>query len=199
MRGLGHARRRYHFTPELLEALRAAYCGNKEHVSAAFDHLERKTGWPRSAFKMEAKRRGWARCYRPWNQDEIDYLRERLGTDSARLIARRLHRSLESVQAKADSMRLSRRVTDGYSFADLQQVFGEHYNTVRRWVDRGWLGRLRDGRVSEPAIKTFLRAHPREYSLRRTDEAWFKGMFLQSLETVSIKSIDAIAIPWGEE
>jgi hypothetical protein len=186
MRELGHARRRYHFTPALLEDLRAAYCGNKRHVSAAFDQLERKTGWPRYALKMEAARRGWSHSgrRRPWTPAEIAYLRERLGTDSARLIAGRLHRSVESIEARAELLRLSRRVTDGYSFADLQQVFGEHFSTVHRWLERGWPGRLRDGRVSERNVKVFLRAHPSEYNLRHTDEVWFKGMFFDSLESV---------------
>lgn len=180
----GRARRRYHWTPELLSELRAAYRQNKAHVSAALDRLERKTGWPRHAFLEEARVHGWQDTgrTRPWLADEEVYLRERLGTDSTRLIAGRLHRSVRSIQTKANAMRLSARLRDGYTSADLQQVFGASHRTVRHWIERGWLGRVRDGRVTEASVKAFLLAHPSEYSLRATDEVWFKGMVCGGLE-----------------
>jgi len=59
VRALGRLRRRYTFTPELLDELRVAYCGTRWQISKALNRLQRKTGWPRYAFLNEAKRRGW--------------------------------------------------------------------------------------------------------------------------------------------
>ena len=184
MRAFGLQRRQYHWTPELVAELRKAYTSERKRVSAAIDRLCRKTNWPRNVFLDEARARGWqdAGRTRPWSQDEELYLRERLGTDSARLLAKRLHRSVRSIQAKANAMQLSLRLRDGYTAVDLVHVFGASRRTVRQWIASGWLGRVRDGRVTESSVRAFLLAHPSEYSLRAADEIWFKGMVCGGFE-----------------
>lgn len=188
-RALGRAKRKYHFTPELLEELFRAYCGNKRELSAALDVLQRKTHWPRWAFKLEARRRGWitADHRRPWTREEIERLREMLGTRPVKAIARALGRSPESVEAKAEKLRLSRRVREGYTIEDLAQCFGTYRAKVRHWIERGLLGRpVRNGiavRVHERSVLRFIREHAAEYDLRRVDQTWFKGM---------------VFAPWGD-
>jgi hypothetical protein len=184
---LGEARRKYHFTPELLAELRAAYGGNKRTITAGLDRLERTTGWPRSAFKQEARRRGWISDdhRKAWNPAEVEQLREQLGVVTLSRIARHLGRTVESVIAKAEKLHLSRRVREGYSLQDLQTVFGEHPVKVKRWYERGLLGRGRPNghgvRIAEREVARFIRAFPGEYSFRKVDQEWMKSMLFGEL------------------
>jgi hypothetical protein len=183
----GLARRKYYFTGELLTELRAAYAGNKPAITKALNRLEHKTGWPRWAFTVEARRRGWitADHRRTWTPEEVEYLCNHVGVLSARRIAKLLRRSVESVTSKAERLELSRKVREGYTFADLQSVFGEHYSKVRRWYDRGLLGRGRrngaEVRIAERDLARFIREHSSEYDLRRVDQEWFKSMVFAPL------------------
>lgn len=184
---MGLAHRRYHFTSELLDELRAAYGGNKRAITAGLDRLCRRTGWPRSAFKQEARRRGWISSdhRRAWTPAEVEALREKLGAVALKQIAKTLGRSVESVMAKAEKLHLSRRIREGYTLDDLRTVFGEGPDKVRRWYERGLLGRgSANGhgvRIAEGEVARFMRAYPHEYSLRKVDQEWFKAMLFGDL------------------
>ena len=173
--------RKYVFSPELLDRLRRVQCSKKGELREGLRELERATGWPRWAFAYEAIRRGWTRSRRPWTVEEIDRVRELLGTMSVKRIAVRLGRTHEAVQALAERLKLSRRVRDGYTGADLVQVLGEHHSKVQRWLGRGLFGRRRDGRVGDREVYLFLRRHTSEYDLRRVDQEWFKSMMFGAL------------------
>jgi hypothetical protein len=173
--------RKYFFTPEIREELRLAYCHKKHELTAALDRLAVKTEWPRSAFKREAALQGWTTRdhQRGWTGAEEEYLAEHIGRASIKWIAAKLRRTFESVRAKGEHLRLSRRAQEGYNIADLQQAFGESAATIRRWMERGLFGKVHrwDGhRVKELNVQIFIRDHTAEYDLRRVDQAWFKGL-----------------------
>lgn len=181
-RQLGRASRKYHWTPELREELRACYAaGRKQEISAALDRLQRRLGWPRYALKNEAVRTGiiTADHRRAWTAEEQAYLEESLGVVSVKQIARRLGRTVMSVESRAEKLGLSRRISEGYNMADLAAVFGESYHKVRRWMERGLLGpvhQVQGHRVAETHVVRFIRAHAHEYDLRRVDQGWYKSM-----------------------
>jgi hypothetical protein len=181
MRQFGQGKRKYHWTPELHGMLKRAYCGNKPQLGRALDALMKKTGWPRHALTYEAIRLGivTADHRRPWTLQEIVYISERLPSDGIKRVAKALKRSVGSVQAKAERISISSRVSEGYTIADLSLVFGEHCHKIARWMDRGLFGRVQElsgRRVGERAVAEFLRRHHCEYDLRRIDGDWFKAM-----------------------
>lgn len=178
------AARRYIWTPELLDALRLAHCGNKAALGAEMDRLQRKTGWPRHAFKYKAERLGWTAQYHRWSAADDAYLREKAGVVSTDSIARKLGRSRISVASRADKLGLSRRPGEGYTIADLTLVFGAPPYKVRRWMERGLLGKVHQNggsRVAEPNVVQFIRRYPDEYDLRRVDQGWYKAMLFGGL------------------
>ena len=183
----GRSRRKYHFTPELFDELRRVSCGRKPQKTAGLDRLVRATGWPRHAFKSEALRRGWTPepHRRAWTPEEVAYLREEIGVTSVRRIARNLKRSVQSIEAKCEGLHLSRQRREGYNLAELQQAFGAPESRVRRWVERGLLGKTyhhgAEVCVTEAHVVRFIRRHASEYDLRRVDQAWFKGMLFGEL------------------
>ncbi len=179
---LNQSRRKYHWTPELIEELRQAYRQpNKRKITAALDRLARVTGWPRKSIKDQARELGIVTSdhRRAWKQEEIEYLRERAGAESPYRLARKLGRSVHSVRAKAQRIQWSLAIREGYNMGDLARAFGVQHYKVASWMRRGLFGRvqqLQGSRVSEASVVRFLREHPAEYELRRVDEDWFKGL-----------------------
>lgn len=175
----GQARRKYRWSAELHEELRAAYRSKtKRGLTMLLDRLCLVTGWPRWAFKSEAKSLGITTHdhRRGWTREEIEYLEKKLGERSTKWIAKRLGRSWESVRSRVEALRLRGRVRTGYTIDDVATCFGVCRDKARRWGERGLLGQPVEGRFREDAVVRFIRAWPLEYDLRRVDQEWFKGM-----------------------
>src|ERR1022692_4427608 len=127
-----------------MNELRLAYCGGKPKFRQNLDHLTRHTGWPRWAFKTEARRQGWTRAeYRPWTPNEDAFVREHAGAMSIKEIARILKRSHESVTARVNLVQSIRQTREGYTPGDLAKLFGARPEKVRRWIEKGLLGASR--------------------------------------------------------
>jgi hypothetical protein len=177
LRAFGQARRRYVWTEALIEELRGAYRLRKLPRARAIDVMAKRTGWPRKVFTQAAVRMGittWRR--KVWAAEEDALLREWVGTVGWATIARRLRRSKGSVQARSDYLGMSRRPVDGYTALMLQKFFGVNYSLIRRWIDRGLFGAVRDGRVSEAQVLRFVRRYPQDYDLRRVDQTAYKAL-----------------------
>lgn len=171
-------RQKYHFAPELIELLRRAYAArNRAELTRRLDELVRQTGWPRRVFLYKAARQGWTSAVRRWSEDEIGKLRDQAGVIPITRCASSLNRTVRSAAVMAQRLGLSRAIGDGYSVSDLEHLFGEPRYRVRRWIDRGLFGRVRDhGRVSDDAVAKFIRTHTGEYELSRVEQVWFKAM-----------------------
>lgn len=172
---------------QILEELHLAYIGNRFEVSANLDRISTRAEIPKWVLKYEARKRGW-RCVtssRPWLPQEVRHLKEKLGCDSGRRIARDLNRTWLSVQVKAEELKLLDRVSQGYNIADLCECFGLHQARIERWARRGLLGKPErhgddsgDLRFTTSQVVRFARRHPHEYDLCRVNEAWFKALVL---------------------
>jgi hypothetical protein len=179
--------RKFVWSDPLRAELRAAYIGNKPHITAALDLLERRSGFPRSALKYEAGRLGIGSAdhRRPWTEAEQAYLEENLGDKSVWAIARRLQRTHGSVCSRAVRLGLSRRCRNRYNIADLVICFGESREKIRRWMDRGWLGTVEihggdEGHsVTHASVRAFVLRHYHEYDFRRVDQSWLKTMIFE--------------------
>jgi hypothetical protein len=66
-------------------------------------------------------------------------------------------------------------LTDSYSIANLQELFGLSARRVRGWIARGLLVST-NGQFAAVDVLSFIRQHPREYDLSRVDKTWFKSM-----------------------
>lgn len=136
----------------------------------------KRTGFGRGVVRSRAQRLGFVFCkMRRWTDDELQQLRDRAGSQSVYLIARHLKRSYESVQRQMWRMNLSTEVLDGYTQAQLAELLGVATKSTRRWIRLGYI-KMRDGRFSDQAVIKFLKAHPEEYTFKRVDESWLKGM-----------------------
>jgi hypothetical protein len=175
-------------SPELLQELKMAYAGNQREMSANLKRISKKWGWPVSVLKYEGHKRGWRTQAqrKPWKPEEIDYLRERLGTVSLAHIAHKVGHTVCAVANQARRLELSTRFSEGYNISNLVEVFGLSHQRVESWARRGLLGktdskgRRLDGaigvRFTEEAVMRFIQRNPSEYDLSRVDQVWFKAV-----------------------
>lgn len=124
---------------------------------------------------------------RPLNAKSGDSIGKSAGLSTRvrqpRQIARKPKRSTMAVTVKADWLKVSIRIREGYKISDLAEVFGVHHHRVETWARRGLLGKAHrlggdqgDIRFTEANVVRFIREHPREYHLGRVHRVWFKAM-----------------------
>jgi len=172
--------------------LRAHYHGGLHQRGRVIRDMARQTGFPRWYVKRQARRLGLTmhqdRC--PWTQPELDTLERLLGRVTSGTIAKRLKRTETSVVMKIKALGHSRRVSEGYTMHDLEECLGEDHHKIQKWIASGWLRdrlqgtRRHDGngndihRFREKDILAFIKQHPQEISLGKTDQTWFLDLVL---------------------
>lgn len=179
-------RRRVLWTAEQDEAVRKVYCGasGRAELSAGLRALSLRLGRTRKAIGFRASELGlvFTPC-RPWTAGELAVLRSGAGAISVKHMTTLLPgRTYRAVRLKLKALGLRGEVREGYTQRDLERLFHVGFETVRKWISRRWLAPdpgLTTGhavRFAEGAVLRFVRRHPEEWSLRRVDETWFKGV-----------------------
>jgi hypothetical protein len=168
----------------MIEELRSAYVGRRPAVTAALRKLSARWRMPVHALRAEANKRGWYNCppWRAWTTVDDEILREKIGIRSVSCLTKALHRSSEAVKWRARQLNLSTLPADGFTVDDLAQAFGVGDAKVRKWAERGLLGKIQKAapplgwHFTEAAVLKFIHSYPHEYNLARVDQTWFKGM-----------------------
>lgn len=168
------------------ELMRLNNCRGRNEWSAVLRHVSGMTGVPIPTIKTHCGRLNIFFFHRsvytrPWTIEEDAELAEMASEKSVSQIAAILKRSETAISVRIHKIGMSQRVTDGYSQKDIAEVLGVATKTVRKWIDRGWLGDRKvwaseHHRISEEELWDFIHKHPEQYELRRVDDAWFKGM-----------------------
>jgi hypothetical protein len=120
----------------------------------------------------------------PWTPEELDYLREHLGTLRVKAIAKHLGRTVTAVQVMSKRLHISQRLSEGYTMRGVCEGLGVDHHKVERWLEHGW---LRGRRIGTERTKTHLgdiwqftdrnvyelvRDHPSEIDPRRVEWLW---------------------------
>ena len=174
-------------TLERESCLRDAYLAeSKRELSERLTRLEESTGIPRWRWAHWAEQIG-LRVYvrRPWTPAEVNYLRDHAGEMTVSQMRAILGRSYNAVMCKLSDIGVSGRLSAGYTAKDIAGAFGVHSATARKWIERGFMPE-HGGRIAEHHVATFLRERPELYSLKRVDEAWFKGLLFGDAECYSV-------------
>lgn len=185
MTGRPNPRNRSVWTTEFDALLVSAYrrARNREELSRSLTALQLRTEFTRVVILTRVIHLGLSFSrHRPRTPEETALLEACAGRYSPVSIGRKLRRTFASVKAEVKELAVSVRVTDGYSQADLAELLGASPASIRRWSRIGWLP-LVNVRIPETAVVRFLTCHPREYQLRRVDEAWFKGLLFSAFNS----------------
>ncbi len=112
----------------------------------------------------------------PWSAADDALLLDFAQEQSARVIARLLHRSERSVRWRFAKLGESCKVQDNYSQEDLARDLRVSPKTVRRWEEAGFLER-REGRITHESLEEFCRKHASEINydtLDREMQRWLR-------------------------
>ena len=145
-------------------------------------------GWPKWVISKRAQVLGltYPHDSRAWSKKDVDFLLDWVGDRDVHWIARKLERSLTSVVLKLKRLRISRRVSQGYTLRSLCLCFGTDHHVVDRWVREGKIrvtygiaaGANRRWKVPEVEVVRFVREHPMAFRLDKVDQPWFLDLFV---------------------
>jgi hypothetical protein len=172
---------RYRWTPFLDAEMKEV--ADKRGWSEALKYMIERTGWPREAICRRAKKLGIdtkTQPETPWTDADVSFLINNAGHMSERKIARKLKRTVRSVESKARELGLSEiDAEEGYSGRRLADELGVSKNTVTKWVRSGLLKRGRYGQILEASFLKFLQQHHDLVNwdvLRPGQKRWLLGL-----------------------
>jgi hypothetical protein len=166
---------RYRFTDAQNERLRELFAPAQKPTarSAALNIAEEETAFPRYILIRQLGRLGLGERRRRWSATETAYLHQKAGVMPVAAIARHLNRSQATIMEKAQSERLSMRVTAGFSLKAVMDLFGVGAITVQAWITAGWLQKS-SNRFSQRDLSRLLRDHLHDIDIRRINQTWLK-------------------------
>jgi len=93
------------------------------------------------AVKGQAAKMGIMQDKSPnWTEKEVLILTDMINEHPPLTIARRLHRSVNSVVVKSKRLKLKRRYRNGwYVKVEVAEIFGVDHKKVQYWIDKGYL------------------------------------------------------------
>ena len=111
----------------------------------------------------------------PWSPEEEEKLRELMPTFNPRVVARKMHRSINSVVVKSKRLSVSRRSRNGwFTKKEIMEILGHDHKWVQRRIDSGALEATYhyDHRptqkggsawhITEKALENFIKTYPEE-------------------------------------
>jgi len=117
-----------------------------------------------------------------WTDEELELLREWIHKYSIITIARRLHRSLNSVEIKATRLKMGLRIRDGWFHkAEVCEILGVDHKKIQGYIDRGELkASWRNGnkpqkngmamwRIETADLRDFIKQHAGDFQGRNVD------------------------------
>lgn len=170
----------HRWTEEERQIVRRDYRGTHESAWA----IAEKLGVSFFGVKGQVQKMGIS--FRPdrrlWTPEEEEQLRDLITQHSPGAIAKRMHRSINSVVVRANRLRLSRRVRDGwYTKREVCAILGVDHHWVQNRIDSGALpAKYHNGHrpqknngacwhIMEKSLRQFIRRYPQELKGRNVD------------------------------
>jgi excisionase family DNA binding protein len=117
-----------------------------------------------------------AHPYARWTPAEVATLREHIHTVSLDRLAWLCGHTPGATRRKVYRLSLHYAVIgDTYTSRDLEQCFRVSNQTIRRWIEAGWLRGEKPGkdwRITPAALRAFILARPLEVASGHVDVAW---------------------------
>lgn len=136
-------RQRHIWTDAERDIVRRDYDGHNKTSERIAKNLSLITGDKITFFavKGQAASMGIMQDKSPdWTEKEIKILTEMINERPPLTIARRLHRSVNSVVVKSKRLGLKRRYRNGwYVKKEVSEICGVDHKKVQCWIDKGWL------------------------------------------------------------
>jgi hypothetical protein len=125
------------YTEAEKEIIRVNYKGTEESLQAIANRISASSGdniTPKG-IKGQVNSLGLGRAYSDWTPEEEQTLQKMITTDHPRSIAKRLHRSINSVIVRSNRLHLSRSVRDGwFTEKEVCEILGVDHHWVEKQV-----------------------------------------------------------------
>ena len=179
---------KYVWTAERDALLRARYRPQSKGVPAA---IARVFGWPAWVIRQRARDLGLARTKEPaWTPEQVAFLEQHVGYRPVSWLWANMpepRRTETAIAVKLKRLGMSRTI-EGYSARAVALGFGVDDHAVTRWIQAGKIKAQSVGertdqrcihfRVSEDAIRRFVREYPTAFHLAKVDQVWFLSLVL---------------------
>ncbi len=124
--------------------IRRDYKHSRASCQQLAEYLSRETGDRITAFAVRGQvtSMGIAKSddRHPWNLEEDAKLMELIPTFCPRVVARKMHRSINSVVVRSKRLNISRRVRNGwFTKNELMEILGHDHKWIQRRIDSGAL------------------------------------------------------------
>ena len=164
----------HHWTEEELVILRRDY----RHTVGSLRELGKRFEVSENSIRQQLGRMGLLRHSVVWSERDKRYLIDNYKKYSPQTLAKRLHKSVNSVTAKACRLKITSRARDGwFTKSDVAEIFGVDIGWITRRMNSGGLkfemepynperpprkGFRDSWRISEDALRDFIRRYPEE-------------------------------------
>ncbi|MBA7651997.1 hypothetical protein ES703_59826 [subsurface metagenome] len=159
--------------------IRRDYKHSRASCQQLAEYLSRETGDRITAFAVRGQvtSMGIAKSddRHPWTPKEDAKLMELIPTFCPRVVAKMMHRSINSVVVRSKRLNISRRVRNGwFTKSELMEILGHDHKWIQRRIDSGALEATYhyDHRptqkggsawhITEKALKKFIKTYPEE-------------------------------------
>jgi hypothetical protein len=171
--------RHYKWTPEELEIVRLNYKGSKNSVIIIQRLIKDKYGIDRTykAIQQKAEGIGLAiKIFTVWSEEEKEQLKSMVGEYSTDNIAKKLGRTISSVQNETYVLGLKLAHTnrsEWYTKEDLQHIFGVASESIEKWIQHGFINYSKFNKYiykfTVKQVRDFIMKYPMELTGRNID------------------------------
>ncbi len=172
-------RKNHAWTDEERAIIRRDYKHTRESCRQLADYLSQLIGVEITEFAVRGQISimGIAKSddRHPWNPKEDEKLRELIPSFNPRIVARKMHRSINSIVVRSKRLNISRRCRNGwFTKKEVMEILGHDHKWVQRRIDSGALKAsyhydLRPTQkggsawhIDEHDLKAFIRRYPEE-------------------------------------
>ena len=172
-------RQNHKWTDEERAIVRRDFRHSRESCQRIADYLNRLTGGSITGIGVRGQIQvmGIARSddRHPWSLEEDDKLRELIQSFCPRKVARKMHRSINSVVVRSKRLNISRRCRNGwFTKSEVMEILGHDHRWIQRRIDSGALPAsyhygFRPGQlggsawhIDEKDLKKFIKTYPEE-------------------------------------
>lgn len=176
-------KRKYHWTPDQDDILRAKYNDKRGTVAA----LMRSLPYDRAAIVNRAAQLGLGRPRKEprWTREELDFLEAHAGAWTNDRMSRHLNRTRIAIRSKLLQLSISSAVREGYTRESLADCFGVSIPMADKWIRCRFItgGRRYDKdagphHFTDEDVLKFIREHPTAFRLDKVDQTWFIDLVL---------------------
>ena len=114
-----------------------------------------------------------------WTDEEVEFIEDHYGDMTIKEIARKLGKDCVAVNNKITRMKMGafHELSDYVTLSEFSRMIGVHPNTIRYWIERGWIKGVKKSRFymfKLDKIYKFMQSNPDRWKATNCDKDLFE-------------------------